>query len=92
MQSQGQNNLYIKLKDYIPKSVVSNKNRARNWQYGYNEKYDVIIISRDGTIGDIYNISGVIIALPKTPDKFVNSFETKKDKLKIFFKLFSTKA
>ena len=79
MQNQDQNNLYRILKNYIPKSVVTNKNKARSWKYGYDEKYKVVIISRDGTIGDIYNISNVIIALPKKPLKFVNSKEKKED-------------
>jgi hypothetical protein len=56
--------LYIKLKDYIPKSVHTNKNVSRTWQYGYNEKYDVVIISKTGQIGDIIEISGLKIALP----------------------------
>jgi len=59
--------LYIKLKDYIPKSVQTNKNVSRTWQYGYNEKYDVVIISKTGQIGDIIEISGLKIALPLVP-------------------------
>lgn len=35
--------------------------------YGYNEKYDMVVISRTGEIGDIINISGLNIALPKAP-------------------------
>jgi hypothetical protein len=59
--------LYIKLEDYIPKSVKTNKNVSRTWQYGYNEKYDVVIISKTGQIGDIIEISGLKIALPLAP-------------------------
>ena len=73
MQSQDQNSLFRVLKDYIPKNVITSKNRARTWLYGYNEKYDVIIISKDGTIGEVYVISDVIIALPKQPKEFVNT-------------------
>ena len=79
MQSQDQNNIYKVLKNYIPNSVIANKNRAKTWVYGYNEKYDVIIISRDGTLGDVYEISNVKIALPKTPKQFVNSKEKKEN-------------
>ena len=67
MQKEGQNSLYTVVKNYIPKSVVSNKNRNKSWLYGYNPKYDVVVISKSGEIGDIYNISGLHIALPKTP-------------------------
>lgn len=51
----------------MPKQTRVLKNRKRSWQYGYNEKYDMVIISRDGTIGDIYNINNLKVALPNTP-------------------------
>ena len=79
MQNQDQNKLYKILKDYIPKGVLSNKNRARTWLYGYNEKYDVVVISKDGTVGDVYEISNVKIALPKTPKNFVNEKKIKSE-------------
>ncbi len=79
MQSQDQNKIYRVLKDYIPKGVLSNKNRAKTWLYGYNEKYDVIVISRDGTIGQVYEVSNVKIALPKPPKSFVNEKEKKEN-------------
>jgi hypothetical protein len=63
------NNLYTIVNDYIPKAVVSNKNRVRSWVYGYNEQYDVVVISKSGQIGQIIDISGLKIALPATPDK-----------------------
>ena len=56
--------LYKVLKDFIPKSVISNKNKAKSWKYGYDAKYDIVVISKDGTIGDIYDINGLIIAIP----------------------------
>jgi len=59
--------LYTKKPGFIPKSVLANKNRAKTWAYGYNEKYRVIVISKTGQIGDVINISGVDIALPPTP-------------------------
>ena len=79
MQSHDQNRIYKKLDNYIPSGIVKRKNSAFTWKYGYNEKYDVIIISKDGTIGDIYEISNVRIALPKTPKRFYNSNKKQKD-------------
>ena len=67
MQNQDQNKIYRIVKKLIPKSVISNKNKAKNWQYGYNDKYNVVVISKDGTIGDIYNINNLLVALPATP-------------------------
>jgi hypothetical protein len=36
--------------------------------YGYNEQYDMVVISRTGQIGDIVNIQGLIVALPAVPN------------------------
>ena len=47
--------------------MVSNKNRAKTWQYGYNEKYDMVVISKTGQIGDIIEVNGLVIALPLAP-------------------------
>jgi len=57
------------LEEYIPKTVLSTKNKHKKWEYGYNEKYDVIVISKDGTLGEVYDIQGLKIGLPKTPKK-----------------------
>ncbi len=81
MQSQDQNSIYKVLKNYIPNSVMANKNKAKTWKYGYNEKYKLVIISRDGTLGDIYEISNVIIGLPKTPKAFDNQKEKKENQV-----------
>ena len=78
MQSQGQNKLHRILKDYIPKSVISNKNRARTWVYGYNEKYNLVIISRNGTLGDVYDINGLKIGLPIV-NKDIKKRDSKKE-------------
>jgi len=43
---------------------LARKNQASTWVYGYNEKYDMVVISKTGKVGDVINISGVNIALP----------------------------
>ena len=79
MLKEGQNNaLYRVLKDFVPKAVVSNKNRNRSWLYGYNPKYDVIVISKTGQIGDVVEISGLNIALPKAPKECPQRHKDKK--------------
>jgi hypothetical protein len=40
-----------------------------SWLYGYNEQYDVVVISKTGKIGEVVEISGLKIALPATPEK-----------------------
>ena len=64
MPKESQNKLYTVLTNIVPKNVLSKKNKARSWLYGYNEKYDIIIISKTGQIGEIISISGLDIALP----------------------------
>ncbi len=79
MQNQDQNKLYIKLHDVVPKNVLSTKNKARTWQYGYNEKYDIVVISKSGQIQDIININGLRIALPKPPNSIYQKSKNKID-------------
>jgi len=67
LQKEGQNKLYRVLKNYIPKSVFANKNRSKSWKYGYDEKYDLVVISKTGQIGEVVDIQGLQIGLPKTP-------------------------
>jgi len=68
LQKEGLNSeLYRVLNNYVPKNVLSNKNRNKSWIYGYDEKYDVVVISKTGQIGDVIEISGLKIALPKAP-------------------------
>jgi len=57
------------VEDHIPKNVVSNKNRVKSWEYGYDDQYDIVVISKSGQIGQIVEISGLKIALPLAPTK-----------------------
>ena len=41
----------------------------KSWLYGYNDQYNVIVISKTGEIGQIVDIEGLKIALPATPNK-----------------------
>lgn len=67
MRKSSPYDLYTLNNDHVNKTARSTKNSARSWQYGYDRDYDLIVISKDGTIGDIYYINGLNIALPKTP-------------------------
>lgn len=78
MQKNDQNSLYSVVKNHIPPTVLANKNNKKSWQYGYDEKYDMVVISKNGTIGEVYNVNGLFIALPKTPDS-VYSRDKKKE-------------
>jgi len=69
LQKEGQNSLYRELTGVVPKNILTSKNKAKSWQYGYEPKYDFIVISKTGQIGDCIEISGLRIALPPTPKK-----------------------
>ena len=79
MQNQDLNNIYFELQNVIPKAVLKRKNSSHSWGYGYNEKYDIVVISKDGTIGQCINISGLRIALPKTPNQVYKRSQKEKD-------------
>ncbi len=57
----------------IKPNIIKKNNRYKKWEYGYNKEHDVIIISKDGTIGDIIQIQNLVIALPKAPKVVENN-------------------
>jgi len=57
--------LYKILPNYIKPKVINQKNRYNKWEYGYNKEFDMIVISKTGKIGEIYEIQNIKIALPK---------------------------
>ncbi len=59
--------IYRVANNHIGETAIRNKNRSKSWSYGYHKEYDIVVISKDGTIGDIYEINGLFIGLPKTP-------------------------
>ena len=52
--------------DYVNPKIVKRMNRYKKWEYGYNADHDIVVISKTGEIGEIYNIQNLKIALPKT--------------------------
>jgi hypothetical protein len=80
LQNEGQNNSLCRVvKDYIPAAVISKKNGVRSWLYGYNDQYDVVVISKTGQIGEIVEISGLKIALPLAPEKCLQRHNNKSE-------------
>lgn len=53
--------------EVVPQDIVNENNRLKRWQYGYQEDYDFVNISMDGTVGEIIEIGGLLIGLPKSP-------------------------
>ena len=67
--------LYKVLKNYVDSKTLNHKNKHKKWEYGYNEDYDIIVISKTGQIGEVYEIQNLKIALPKENEvvKFENN-------------------
>ena len=57
--------LYKIVDDHIKPKIINRMNRYSKWKYGYNKEHDIIVISRTGKIGEIYEIQNLRIALPK---------------------------
>ena len=74
-----QQSLY-KVIEPIKINTIKRLNKSKKWKYGYNKEHDVVVISKTGQIGDIYNIQNLKIALPKTPK---NTHKFKGDKWQV---------
>ena len=66
-----------KIIEPIKKTTLTRLNRGKKWKYGYNKEHDIVVLSHNGVIGDIYEIQGFKIALPKPPK---NVFKHEKNK------------
>ena len=54
-----------KVVEPIKLNTIHRLNKSKSWKYGYNKEHDVIVISKTGEIGEIYEIQNLVIALPK---------------------------
>ena len=77
--------------DHLSDKKIKKDNKYKKFNYGYNEELDCVIISKDGTLGDIYEIQGLKVGIPKTPNK-INGEDLKKEdqvfKQKVFSKYY----
>jgi len=69
-----QQSLYKVLDNHIKPKIIKKNNRYKKWEYGYNIEHDVVVISKTGEIGEIYEIQNLKIALPK--EKNTHKFES----------------
>ena len=62
-----------KIVEPIKDHVVKRLNKHKKWEYGYNKEHDIIIISKTGKIGKIYEIQNLRIALPEIDNPYKRS-------------------
>ena len=46
-------------------------NKAKRWKYGYDKEEDIVVISKTGQIGEVYEIQNLKIALPPVSTKLI---------------------
>ena len=63
----------------IKLNTIKRLNKSKKWEYGYNKENDVVIISKTGQIGDILEIQGFKIALPKQPKEVYSCSDNKSE-------------
>jgi len=63
---------------HIKPQVIKRMNRYKKWEYGYNAEHDIVVISKTGEIGEIYDIQNFKVALPKAA-KNIHKRSDKKD-------------
>ena len=68
----------VKVVEPIKKTTITRLNRGKKWKYGYDKNHDIVVISKTGQIGEVLEIQGLQIALPRVPTS--NVFKHKKDK------------
>jgi len=73
-------------------NTLKRLNKTKKWKYGYNKEHDIIVISKTGQIGEIYQIQNLRIALPKAVNAFkgndkweVQEYPKELQKLKTIF-------
>ena len=61
----------------VKRTTISRLNKGKKWKYGYNKEHDLVVVSRTGQIGEIYEIQGLKIALPKQPKNIIKHEKNK---------------
>jgi len=63
--------------DPIRSNTIKRLNKSKKWNYGYDKEHDVIVISKTGQIGEVIDIQGLKVALPKMPGNVYSNDEAK---------------
>ena len=48
-----------KIVEPIKRTTISRMNKGKKWKYGYNKEHDIIVLSKNGQIGEIYEIQNL---------------------------------
>ena len=50
------------------KNILPTPSSKKRWEYGYDSEHDIVVISKDGTLGEVYQIQNLKIGLPSVPN------------------------
>ena len=56
-----------KIIEPIKITTIKRLNKGKKWKRGYDPDHDIVVLGSTGQIGEIYDIQGLKIALPKPP-------------------------
>ena len=63
----------VKVIEPVKLNTIHRLNKSKSWKYGYDKENDIVVISRTGKIGEIYEIQNLKIALPLKPKEVANT-------------------
>jgi hypothetical protein len=69
------------IKDHVKPALLKRNNRNKKWAKGYDNDHDMVIISSDGTIGEIVEIQNLKIALPAVPEDVYKCSDKKEEQM-----------
>ncbi len=46
----------FKIVEPVKHTTIKRLNKSKKWEYGYNKEHDIVVISKNGTIGQILEI------------------------------------
>jgi len=74
-----------KIIEPVKLTTIKRLNKGKKWKYGYDKGSDVVVVSKTGEIGEVIEIQGLKIALPKVPKEvFSCSKDSKEQKWRRF--------
>ena len=79
------NQTLYKVVEPIKLNTIKRLNKSKKWKYGYNKENDIVVISKSGQIGEILEIQGFQIALPKQPKEIYSCSKIKSEQKWIQF-------
>ena len=69
------------IENHVKPALLKRNNRNKKWAKGYDSDHDMVIISSDGTIGEIVEIQNLKIALPAIPEDVYKCSDKKEEQM-----------